>query len=830
MVSLVWTLASIYLALSVHFLGHVVAGRLLGATYRPLSVPAGGRTHRASRLLGLLYVPFIAVGSHIHAIPLANRHLRRTVAVAVGAGPLAMLCVGLAWGALYLAGVLPGRLIAAPVCAALFFTCVELVPWCRRGSCSDGSLLLTLLRGGPLAERMCALVPLALSAEAGLRPRDWDPELIAMATAVADGSPADVAGWLYAYYHDQDLSDGGAIGPFFARGTAVLADLPGATRDQVAAELAFIAAYYHRDGFAARAILGRVWPNSQMGSLLRAQFERHQRFPHARVEAALLMVDGRPDQAAARLRETLVERSWPYVQIGPTRAGDSACEREWLAELLEEAERMAAEPSEAQQPAAQPAVAPSERAADAAEAAAAVAQRLPALRRAAEQGFAEPAAEPPGGGPGALLPPLVLALAGLGICLRGDPGTASAAGASGASLQIDLLLGGALALCGLAVVFAVLQARRGRDRAGMRRLAIAGSLGLCVVPALLWRFGIHNDNALPVELIGVWSLVGAVRMAAPSRDADPEARFAATRWGGSGWGSRIGLAVLGLVLFPSALVMVMGRDWLVRISVDSGSGPSALSGNVTEVKRTLSGAPITFRFEHDVSSDAAQAVQDGAAMAEDYYLRTFGAVTQRPVLVEVRGGSSQWMRVGGFTYGHRVVLATVSPFGEPLSLFYQRQAVAHELFHVLQFELSDGRMLNIGPNWLVEGSAELASLSVLMGDQEISYRDMISCEVALLGPQLESGPPLQAFAAQTAMLHLMQQSYALATLGVDNATETRGLPALGIYFRELASSDWKSAFRTAFGRSSDTFYQEFADARGDYPAPHRFACDFYSDD
>lgn len=441
-------------------------------------------------------------------------------------------------------------------------------------------------------------------------------------------------------------------------------------------------------------------------------------------------------------------------------------------------------------------------------------------------------AEPtPPRGRGALLPPLVLALAGLGICLRSDPVSAATAGASAAAVQIDLLLGGLLALCGLAVVFAVLQARRGHDPAGMQRFAVAGSVGLCVVPVLLWRFGIHRYDALSVALIGAWSLVAAWRM--PDGSLSDDAGVIderPVRLPGLTWKGNLRVALLGLVLFPSALAMVMGQDWLVRISVDSRSGPSALSGKVVEEKRTLSGAPVTVRFEQDVPGDTVQAVEDGATMAEAYYLRSFGAATQRPVVLEVRGSSSAGMRVGGFTSGHRIVLATESPDGEPFSSFFLRQAAAHELFHVLQYELSDGRMLTNGPDWLVEGSAELASLSVLMDDQELSYGDMISCEVAVLGPRLEAGPPLQALAAQSGMLHQMQQSYALATLGVDNATETRGLPAAAIYFRELAASDWKSAFRTAFGRSPETFYQQFADGRGDYPAPHRSACNFYADD
>lgn len=449
-------------------------------------------------------------------------------------------------------------------------------------------------------------------------------------------------------------------------------------------------------------------------------------------------------------------------------------------------------------------------------------------RRTAAAAWVAPPAEAQDGGAGALLPPLVLALAGIGICVRGDPSGTQAGGHSAAAVQLDLLLGGALAVCGLAVVLAVWQARRGNDPPRMRSFAIAGSVGLCVLPLLLWRVGIHTEGALAVGLIGVWSFVGALRLSAGPPEIPLDDPYVVARSADRGWGSRVGLVALGVVLLPNALFMVMGHGWLIHVHVGADI-PSALSGNVKDVTRTLSGSRVTFRFEQDVPDGTMQDVQDGVALAEAYYLRTFGSATRQPVVVEVRGSSSLGMRVGGYTADHRIVLATISAVGGPFSSLYLRQAAAHELFHVLQYELSDGRLIGSGPDWLVEGGAEFASLSVLIDDGELSYGDMVSCEVLALAAGPSQQAPLQGLFAQAAMLHQMQQSYALATLGVDNVTETRGIMALGIYFRGLATSDWKSAFRTAFGRSADTFYAEFADARGDFPPPHRSGCNFYYD-
>jgi hypothetical protein len=69
---------------------------------------------------------------------------------------------------------------------------------------SDGAQIWDLLRSPAKAERHCALLAIAGAAKAGLRPRDWDSELIAKALSVTDDAAGDVSANVIAYESAMD--------------------------------------------------------------------------------------------------------------------------------------------------------------------------------------------------------------------------------------------------------------------------------------------------------------------------------------------------------------------------------------------------------------------------------------------------------------------------------------------------------------------------------------------------------------------------------------------------------------------------------------------------
>src|SRR5439155_27065161 len=123
---------------------------------------------------------------------------------------------------------------------------------------SDGHLLRTLLAERRSADRLCAVGALLGAIQAGRRPREFDPGWIARATALPDGSAFDAAGAQLAYCWALDHGDAGAAESFLRRAVAASVHLPLPERAMFAAEEAFFAAHYRRDGAAARAALDRA--------------------------------------------------------------------------------------------------------------------------------------------------------------------------------------------------------------------------------------------------------------------------------------------------------------------------------------------------------------------------------------------------------------------------------------------------------------------------------------------------------------------------------------------------------------------------------------------
>jgi hypothetical protein len=83
---------------------------------------------------------------------------------------------------------------------SFLFALTGLVPIRTRNLTHDGQRLLMLLRGGPEADRFCALSLLAPSVASEMRPREWSAEYVLAASALKDGTP-DSAAALGLYYN-----------------------------------------------------------------------------------------------------------------------------------------------------------------------------------------------------------------------------------------------------------------------------------------------------------------------------------------------------------------------------------------------------------------------------------------------------------------------------------------------------------------------------------------------------------------------------------------------------------------------------------------------------
>jgi len=332
-----WFLPLVWLlAVAAHELGHLIGGWAIGGRFLLFAVgpfkwqrtPAGVRFQ--------WNFSFNTFGGLAACLPLqAERATPRRMAWMVAGGPLASLLLAVA--ALWLVAGLaePGassalrtllhRFTASVAGMSALLAVVTLFPSVVGGFKSDGLRLYGLLRGDRRSEQETALLALNAAMLGGVRPGQLDAALIGRALALRDRSIFDLNAHLAAYAHAADRGE-------FSRAQACLdyvlaaeAQLMPMIRDSARAEYAWLLAMQTGDAAAARAWFETV------GKL---DFEPATRL---RAEAAVLLAEGRPNEAAALAcagRQALEQRS-----MSPTR---SLFAEEALEEILRRAQRSAA--------------------------------------------------------------------------------------------------------------------------------------------------------------------------------------------------------------------------------------------------------------------------------------------------------------------------------------------------------------------------------------------------------------------------------------------------------------------------------------------------------
>jgi len=224
------------------------------------------------------------VGGFVLAIPQPGQGWRDGALELYSGGIVACLVLAAVACGVYLAseaagwsGVLSKWSLMLAVFSFLFGAAVNAIPFrTEAGSETDGASILQHLRGQDMPGPMQAVMMLIGQAMAGIRPRDWDPRLVAelRGMEVTGQHGGMVMGTLYAWY--LDVRDFPAAEAALARSVELLGRMP-----SLLIEEAFLAAYVHGDGARARRVLDEV-PKKGM-------FEQHARW---RAEAATRLASG----------------------------------------------------------------------------------------------------------------------------------------------------------------------------------------------------------------------------------------------------------------------------------------------------------------------------------------------------------------------------------------------------------------------------------------------------------------------------------------------------------------------------------------------------------
>jgi hypothetical protein len=151
-----------------------------------------------------------------------------------------------------------------------------------------------------------------------------------------------------------------------------------------------------------------------------------------------------------------------------------------------------------------------------------------------------------------------------------------------------------------------------------------------------------------------------------------------------------------------------------------------------------------------------------------------------------------------------------------LTSVHQLRLAVHEYFHAVQMDLVGPKLAKlyyssptdqvtpVGPNWLLEGSAELIGWSALQSADLLSLDD----HIAKLQPPDLSLAGLESFLGF--FIH-GQPSYDLSLDAVYRLVSVRGPASLVQYYGLIgAGQTWQSAFEQAFGQTPADFYEKYS--------------------
>lgn len=332
------TVGLCYLAIVVHELGHLVTAVLVGLRVDQIAVGPLALVQVDNAGSWRLRWRKQGPTGMVNVTPRDTTDLRRRWGLMVLMGPLAGIVAGLVCLAVgqYLQPVRASRepgwvgvwtsiafffpqtavWLGLSMFAAfnLLFSVLSLLPQLDGAYASDGEQLRRLWWSDD-GEVMLGVLLLNARLQDGVRPRDWDPALVAMLHG-AKQPVLEISASLFAFYYARDRGEIEAAGELLDRAVALLEGTPVEKPSSVHVEAAFFEGLHRRDAAEARRHFDLVPEGDQ---------EEHTR---KRGEAAVLLAEQRYVEAVAAAEAAIA------AAARSRDPGGAIAETEWVEDVL----------------------------------------------------------------------------------------------------------------------------------------------------------------------------------------------------------------------------------------------------------------------------------------------------------------------------------------------------------------------------------------------------------------------------------------------------------------------------------------------------------------
>ena len=206
---LVYLLPALYLGLVIHELGHVVTAGLAGLDVGGLCIggfmvmQSGGRWMFRFSLRWLLNF-----GGFVVPLPASREFPQSRFAWFIAGGPIAsILLTAACWLAVSRSGDAAGDWIRTLLWASGVFIIASVTPFSVQGMRSDGLVLWQLWRKPKITQRLMSFLALRAAEMKGVRPRDFDLELMKEVLDTTQAETFYTLVQIYAWYWRVDQGD-----------------------------------------------------------------------------------------------------------------------------------------------------------------------------------------------------------------------------------------------------------------------------------------------------------------------------------------------------------------------------------------------------------------------------------------------------------------------------------------------------------------------------------------------------------------------------------------------------------------------------------------------
>jgi hypothetical protein len=281
------------------------------------------------------------------------------------------------------------------------------------------------------------------------------------------------------------------------------------------------------------------------------------------------------------------------------------------------------------------------------------------------------------------------------------------------------------------------------------------------------------------------------------------------------------------------LIAVAGDGLVTATHIASATITATAGGKSATATVTSSLTPFTFNFDPTMSAADQQTVKDAVQYAQTFYKTFYGRNVQNPSTINgsvtdpgcARPGNSAFTGAGTVTFCINQLGWT--NFGSVM----KTKITIHETFHLIQFEQHWIGIPTPGPDWMVEGSAELMGFLAINSEGLLDFGTAKGCQVKQVSDfshQMPPGlPPLSSLETQMQWQTVVGPAYSLALLGMDNLTSSKVSvgAAIKAYGDGVAAGTQPPvAFTNAFGMTTTAFYSQFLTYEAGLPVPVNYLC------